>query len=384
MNQPHRGFGVRAFVVVVGIGLGFLGAACSRSDSVQQQGRTGLRPPPLPTETPRRGAGACLPMSFAELAEAAMPAVVQVKVFEEISDPKLHGNRVREGVASAFVYDPKGLLLTNQHVVAAAVRIQVKLSDGRELDAAVVGADPLTDVAVLRVAAHDLPSLELGDSDALRVGDWVVAIGSPFALSQTVSAGIVSAKRRTRQDVAGLGEQGGYYNLVQTDASINPGNSGGPLLDLSGRVVGINTAMRLEGNRIGFAIPANMVKELVKPLVAHGRLRRSALGVRVDPLTDGEGLRLGCAKVSGVVVRAVHPGGAAEHAGIRSSDVITSFGGETVESPERLRWIASMAGVGSQVRIAVCRAGHTVSLDVTLGELASPAPTQLTPTVPMP
>src|SRR5690606_6257174 len=163
---------------------------------------------------------------------------------------------------SGFVYDPDGLILTNNHVVANAADIQVTFAqDGRELKARVVGRDPPTDIAVLRVDAKGLSALPLGDSDKTRGGDWVVALGNPFGLSHTVSAGIVSAKGRTRDDVKGL-DSSGYYNFLQTDASINPGNSGGPLLDTSGRVVGINTAIRARANNIGFAIPINMVREL--------------------------------------------------------------------------------------------------------------------------
>ena len=183
------------------------------------------------------------------------------------------------------------------------------------MSATVVGRDPPTDVAVLRVDAKGLASLPLGDSDAARVGDWVVAIGNPFGLQHTVSAGILSAKGRTSQDVKGLDESG-YYKFLQTDASINPGNSGGPLLDTGGRVVGINTAIRAEANSIGFAIPVNMVRDLLPRLLKDGEIKRSAVGVQVSSVLPDDVARLGLAVALGALVRVVVPGGPADVAGL--------------------------------------------------------------------
>jgi serine protease Do len=191
----------------------------------------------------------------------------------------------------------------------------------------------------------------LGDSDAARVGDWVVAIGNPFGLSHTVSAGILSARGRTREDV-GLGDPRAYYSFIQTDASINPGNSGGPLLDLQGRVVGINTAINPEANSIGFAIPINMVRELLPRLLADGVIERAAIGVHVAD--DKEGAR---------VLRVV-PSGPADQGGIREQDIITAVGGRPVRDSTTLRWLTSLSPIGKKVSFEVRRSGVILSLNL--------------------
>jgi serine protease Do len=201
------------------------------------------------------------------------------------------------------------------------------------------------------------------------VGDWVIAIGNPFGLSHTVSAGILSAKGRTGQDVRGLGDPSGYYNFLQTDASINPGNSGGPLLDMGGRVVGINTAIRARANSIGFAIPINMVKELLPFLLRAGKVQRSAIGIVASSLLTEDVSRLGLHDRSGVLVRSVVPGGAADNAGLQPDDVIVAFDGQPMLTPEKLRWVASLAGVGHLVTLRVIRGSRKFDLKVKLREL---------------
>jgi len=309
------------------------------------------------------------PRSFADLAAKANPAVVYVQTLQE--QTSLRGRRrvVGEGLGSAFVFDPSGLILTNNHVIEHATEISVTFEGHRRMPATVVGRDSKTDIAVLRVEAKDLPYLPLGDSDATRVGDWVVAIGNPFGLSHTVSSGIVSAKGRTQRDVQGLGDPSGYFNFIQTDASINPGNSGGPLLDLAGQVVGINTAIRARANSIGFAVPINMVKELLPQIIAEGRVRRSAIGIEILDLTPEDATRLGLADTAGALVKRVLPGGPGDRAGLRVDDVIVAFNGEPVEAPQRLRWRASLAGIGKTVPVRVVRGRRTFDLNVTLGEL---------------
>ncbi len=351
--------------------------ACKGSgDGAASRGESQQVMPPRTTANPSPGAvvnpSQCLPHSFADLAARIDPAVAQVKTKQErVADS---GSRriVGEGLGSAFVYDAQGLLLTNYHVVESATEIRVVLGDRRELPAQVIGADRLTDVALLRVAEKGLPALALGDSDALRVGDWVVAVGNPFGLSHTVSAGIISAKGRTGRDLEDLGDASGYYDFVQTDASINPGNSGGPLVDLEGRVVGINTAVRAQANNIGFAIPVNMVRELLPALLAEGRIRRSALGVRADTVTVDDVSRLRLPDSSGAIIRQVQAGTGAERAGLREDDVVLSFKGEKIAGPERLRWVASMAGVGRRVAVQVLRGNRRLDVQVTLGELKLP------------
>ncbi|HET7538683.1 MAG TPA: trypsin-like peptidase domain-containing protein [Polyangiaceae bacterium] len=327
---------------------------------------------PLPAPLP----GARAPQSFADLAAKADPAVVFVKTLQERRGVTGRRRVVGEGVGTAFVYDPNGLIITNNHVIEEASEIHVIFGRKREVKAAVVGRDPRTDIAVLRVEEKNLPYLSLGDSDALRVGDWVVAIGNPFALSHTVSAGILSAKGRTIADVKGLDESG-YYDFLQTDASINPGNSGGPLLDMAGNVVGINTAIRAQANSIGFAIPINMVKELLPRVLKDGRIKRSAIGVHVSSVLPEDMERLKLSDENGALVRVVVPGGPADRAGLQVDDVIQAFDGEALTGPERLRWVASLAGVGKPATLRVVRGGRTFDLKVTLVELpdegASPA-----------
>jgi serine protease Do len=226
-------------------------------------------------------------------------------------------------------------------------------------------------VAVLRVNEKALPALPLGDSDVIEVGDWVVAIGNPFGLSHTVSAGILSAKGRTKDDVKGL-DPSGYFNFLQTDASINPGNSGGPLLNLRGEVVGINAAVRANANGIGFAIPINMVKQLLPMLLRDGKIRRSAIGVTVDALNGVEAGRLKRPDRKGAWVKSVLGGGPADRAGLAPDDVIIAFDGKAICDPNELRWLASIAGVSKVTQVRVARGERVFDLRVTLGELSEP------------
>jgi serine protease Do len=303
---------------------------------------------------------------FADLAEAADAAVVFIETQQatRVGDRRVIGR----GLGSGFVFDPSGLILTNQHVIEGATSIAVVFRNQERRRAEAIGSDPQTDVAVLRVDGADLPHLVLGDSQQLRVGDWVLAIGNPFGLSHTVSAGIISAKGRTRTDVKGL-DPAGYYDFLQTDASINPGNSGGPLLDLSGQVVGINTAIKADANSIGFAIPIAMVKELLPALLKDGKVRRSAVGVVVDSVGGEDMARLGLKDAQGALITRVIAGGPAERAGAKTDDVIVRFDGRPIIGKEMLRWVASVAGVGRSVDMRVIRAQRPVDLRVTLGEL---------------
>jgi serine protease Do len=319
------------------------------------------------------------PVSFAPIAHAADPSVVTINtVSEEVEvSPFTHRRRPRElrGLGTGFVVDKSGVILTNNHVVEGADAVQVKLSDEREFPGKVVGTDPPTDIAVVRIDAKDVRPLPLGDSDATEVGDWVVAIGNPFGLSHTVSAGIVSAKGRTRQDVPL--DPAGYYDFIQTDASINPGNSGGPLLNLKGQVVGMNSAIRGGGAQgIGFAIPINMIKQLLPMLLRDGHVTRSALGVRiidVHQLTseDRQALRLADGqKITGAVIESVAQGGTAARGGLQPGDVIVAFDGQPIERSAQLQWLATTAGVGRSATLRVLRAGKMFDISLTMGRLA--------------
>jgi serine protease Do len=289
-----------------------------------------------------------------------------------------------KGLGTGFVVEKDGVVLTNNHVIEGADQITVKLSDEREFQARIVGRDASTDIAVLKIEAKDLVALSLGDSEGIEVGDWVVAIGNPFGLSHTVSAGIISAKGRTREDVPL--DPSGYYDFLQTDASINPGNSGGPLLDMKSEVVGINTAIRGGGAQgIGFAIPINMVKQLLPMLMRDGHVTRSAMGVRIRDVRelspdDRAALKLidekGAPLVqSGAVIEFVAPGGPADRAGLSPGDVILAFEGTTIERGTQLQWVASTYGVGKQANVRVARDGKRFDVKVTLGQLPD-APTK--------
>ncbi|MFO0675526.1 MAG: trypsin-like peptidase domain-containing protein [Polyangiaceae bacterium] len=317
------------------------------------------------------------PVSFAPIAKRADPSVVTVNtVGEEVESHGIlrGGGRHRElkGLGTGFIVDKSGIIVTNNHVIEGAGSITITLSDEKQFPAKVVGTDPATDIAVVRIEAKDLPVLPFGDSTTMDVGDWVVAIGNPFGLSHTVSAGIISAKGRTKDQVE-LGDPSGYYDFIQTDASINPGNSGGPLLNLAGEVIGINTAIR-GGNaqNIGFAIPVNMLKQLLPMLLRDGHVTRSALGVRirdVRELSPEDRATLKLESDKGAVIESVGSGGPADKAGLTPADVIVAFDGNPVERGTHLQWLASTAGVGRTVTLRVSRAGKLFDIKVTLGLL---------------
>jgi serine protease Do len=320
-------------------------------------------PPSSPSPPPPAiVSGEGYPVSFAPLARRADPAVATIKARTQTR------RTIAEGLGTGFVYDPEGFMLTNNHVIGDATDVTVIFVDGREMKATIVGRDKHTDIAVLRVNERGLPWLPLGDSDVAEVGDWAVAIGNPFGLSHTVSAGIVSAKGRTREDVKGL-DPSGYFNFLQTDASINPGNSGGPLLNMRGEVIGINAAIRANANSIGFAIPINMVKQLLPLLLRDGKILRSALQVVVAALNSVEAERLKRPDRKGAWVQRVIEGGPADRAGVSTDDVIVGFEGKPVSDPNELRWLASIAGVNKTVSLRIARLERVFDLRVTLGEL---------------
>ncbi|HEY8076723.1 MAG TPA: trypsin-like peptidase domain-containing protein [Labilithrix sp.] len=311
------------------------------------------------------------PLSFAPIAKKADPSVVTIY---NVVDSRR--GKMARGLGTGFVVQKDGVIVTNNHVVDGADSIVVQLSDERRFPAKIAGRDPRTDIAVVRIdGAKDLVPVALGDSERLDVGDWVVAIGNPFGLSHTVSAGIVSGKGRGVQDVPL--DPAGYYNFVQTDASINPGNSGGPLLNLRGEVVGMNTAIRGGGAQgIGFAIPINMVKQLLPTLLTEGHITRSALGVRiadVREISDDDKKKHGIGDEKGAVIMAVEPNGPADKAKLQADDVIVAFDGQQVDKSSKLQWLASTAGVGKNVTVRVVRTGKPFDLKVTLGELKEPA-----------
>jgi serine protease Do/serine protease DegQ len=254
--------------------------------------------------------------------------------------------------------------LTNNHVIENAREITVRLSDSRKLPAKLVGRDPKTDLAVLKVEAPaPLPVAELADSDRLRVGQWAIAIGNPFGLDRTVTVGIISATARNRVGVTT------YENFIQTDASINPGNSGGPLLNLDGKVIGINTAIVASGQGIGFSIPINEAKAVMGQLIARGRVVRGWLGIVIQDVTDELATTFGVRERQGVLVADVMKGGPADGGGVRAGDVVVEFGGVRIrEVPDLQRRVANIAP-GQAVKLTVVRDSKPVPLTVTVGEM---------------
>jgi len=270
---------------------------------------------------------------------------------------------------SGVIVDPTGYILTNNHVIENAQDITVRLSDSRKFAATLVGRDPKTDLAVLKVEAPaPLPAAEMGDSERLRVGQWVIAIGNPFGLDRTVTVGIVSATARTRVGVTT------YENFIQTDASINPGNSGGPLLSLDGRVVGINTAIVAAGQGIGFSIPINEARSVMAQLIARGKVVRGWLGIAIQDITDELASSFGVREREGVLVADVMKGGPAETAGLRAGDVIVELSGVKIrEVPDLQRRVAAVAP-GQTVAVGVVREGKPERLSVRIGEMPAEEP----------
>ncbi|MGH7827878.1 MAG: DegQ family serine endoprotease [Candidatus Binatia bacterium] len=280
--------------------------------------------------------------------------------------PIPRGPQRQRSLGSGFIIDSDGSILTNNHVVENASKIVVKFSDDQEYEAKVIGRDPKTDIAIIKVDAKgDLTTATLGDSDNLEVGEWVMAIGNPFGLDSTVTSGIVSAKGRH------IG-QGPYDNFIQTDASINPGNSGGPLINLRGEVIGINTAIfsRTGGNiGIGFAIPINLVKELLPQLKGKGKVTRGYLGVLIQRVTPEIAESLGMDKARGALVANVSKDGPAEKAGVKVGDVIVEFDGKEVKDSGDLPFIVARTAVDKKVRMKLLRDKKEITLTVAVGEL---------------
>ncbi len=323
-----------------------------------------------------------VPANFAQLAKQAKPGVVNIRtvktikgggqVFRHFFGPKSNPfedffgpfgpppprDYKQRSLGSGFIIDKEGYIVTNNHVVEGADKIRVSLYDEKEYDAKIVGRDPKTDLALIKIdGAHQLHPLPLGDSDKLEVGDWVLAIGSPFGLEQTVTAGIVSAKKR----VIGAGP---YDNFIQTDASINPGNSGGPLLDLKGEVIGINTAIIASGQGIGFAIPINMAKSIVAQLKEKGSVTRGWLGVAIQNLSPELAEYYGLKTHKGVMVTQVFEGDPADKAGIKPKDIIIAVDGHPVATGRELSAIIASTPVGSKTRITLLRNGKRKTVTV--------------------
>ena len=335
-----------------------------------------------------------VPASFSELAKEAQPGVVNIRTVKTVKgggrvfrhffgnpfnpqDPfhnfgPFSGDQApdykQRSLGSGFIIDRDGYIVTNNHVIEGADEIKVSLANDKEFDAEIVGRDPNTDLALIRIkGASDLTPLKLGDSDKLTVGSWVVAIGSPFGLQQTVTAGIVSAKGR----VIGSGP---YDDFIQTDASINPGNSGGPLLNMNGEVVGINTAIVAQGQGIGFAIPINLAQGIISQLKEHGSVTRGWLGVGIQDLTPDLAEYYGLKDKQGVLVAQVFEGDPADKAGIKAKDVIIEVDGKPVISSRELSAMVAAIPVGQKTPIKVLRDGQEKTVTVEIAKRPESGP----------
>jgi serine protease Do len=323
------------------------------------------------------------PASFADLVEGVQSGVVNIYTTQvNLVRPGGYAwdpfrgptyvppqSRRSESLGTGFLVDDQGYILTNVHVVEGASDVRVKLFDEREVPAQIIGTDPATDIAVIKIApVAGVRPLRLGDSDRIRVGDWVVAIGNPFGLSSSVTAGILSAKGR--RDVP-IGGNVRYVDFLQTDTSINPGNSGGPLINMAGEVVGINTAINREAQGICFSIPINMARQVIGQLRASGHVSRSWLGVQLGDIDAQTAMQLRLPEPKGALVARVVPGGPADKGGMLPGDVIVRFNDKEIRSGADLRLEASAAGVGSTARLSIFRNGRESAVDVRLGELPS-------------
>jgi Do/DeqQ family serine protease len=342
-----------------------------------------LTPARLAAALPASVAGQQLP-SLAPMLERVMPGVVNISTVtrQAVADHPLlqdpffrrffdvpRGTRERENqsLGSGVVIDAeRGIIVTNHHVVQGADEIRATLHDGRRVQARLLGSDPETDIAVLQAQQAPLTAVPFADSDALKVGDFVVAIGSPFGLAHTVTSGIVSALGRT-----GLGIEG-YESFIQTDASINPGNSGGPLVNLNGELVGINTAILAPGGGnvgIGFAIPTNMARQVIDQILEHGTMRRGLFGAAAQDLTPELADALGTPERRGAVISSVEPDSAAERAGLKPGDLVLEMNGRAIASSAELRTRIGLVRAGSKFELTVLRHGQRLALT---GEVEDP------------
>ncbi len=332
-----------------------------------------------------------LSTAIIQVAKKNIPAVVHIEVTErqEVVNPMLpfesdpffrrffnipkapkKFKRELKGLGSGMIMDPRGYILTNHHVVGGATQIEVVLSDGRRFPGKLVGTDPKTDLAVIHISARDpLPHVVFGDSDKIEVGEWVVAIGHPRGLDQTVTQGIISAKHRR-----GITDPNSYQDFLQTDAAINPGNSGGPLLNLKGEVIGVNAVIVSESGGfegIGFTIPSDIAQHVAKALIAHGKVERGWLGVSIKDLTPDEAKALHAEGEKGALIAEVVKGGPAEKAGLRKKDLLILYNGKKILDASALRNEVANTAIGQEAKVTFLREGKRYEAVVKIGNLES-------------
>lgn len=389
MTTPRKSFkqsAVYFMLPLVGAGTALAGNRLLSSNAVNN-----IVSPPAIAQATNRTAGLADPNFIASAVERVGPAVVRInasrtvqsRVPEVFNDPffrQFFGNqipnqpsqRVERGTGSGFIISGDGLILTNAHVVSGADTVTVTMKDGREISGKVVGQDSLTDVAVVRVQANNLPTVPLGNSDGLKPGEWAIAIGNPLGLDNTVTAGIISATGRSSAEVRVADKR---VSFIQTDAAINPGNSGGPLLNQRGEVIGMNTAIIGGAQGLGFAIPINTAQRISQQLISKGRVDHPYLGIQMRGLTadlrdqinrDREvGFRV--QDDQGVVIFRVMPNSPAARAGLRNGDVIKKVNGQTVTKADQVQQAVENASVGGNLRLEVSRGGNTTTVSVQPG-----------------
>jgi serine protease Do len=343
------------------------------------------------------------PESFADLSAQLLPTVVNISTSQTLRSPQrgavpnVPPNSVLDefykkflgpsqnlprhvtSLGSGFIIDPSGLIVTNNHVIVNADHITVTLNDGTSLPARLIGRDEKTDLALLKInARRPLPAAHFGDSDRARIGDWVIAIGNPFGLGSTVTAGIVSARNRSI-------DAGPYDEFIQTDAPINQGNSGGPLFDMSGAVVGVNSAIYSPTGGsvgIGFAIPSSMARDVIGQLRATGTVRRGYVGVNIQPVTQDLAQGMGLPGAMGALVSNVTPNGPAARAGIHTGDVILNFDGKKIPDARTLSRVAASTQIGKTVNVDILRNHHRMTVRLTVQRLNEAVPSRPQPAKP--
>jgi len=378
--------------LVIGLGLS-AGLGLQRDSAAQRRERPAIV-----------GGGGSLESPFVGVVERTLPAVVFIDVKKNVSGAtafpqdemfrRFFGQeppsrpRVAPSSGSGFLIDSEGHILTNNHVVANAEAITVTLNDKRTFKAMVVGTDQETDVAIIKIDGRDLPSLPLGDSDQLRIGDWAIAIGNPLGeLRGSVTVGIISAQGRSNLNI--FGGTPAYQDFIQTDASINFGNSGGPLCNIHGEAIGINTAINPSGQGISFAIPINLAKHVAEQLIASGKVKRAWMGVTLAELTPELAEGFGVKDSKGVVVQGVLDGKPAARAGLKRNDIIVELDGAAVTDMQKFRFRVADMPVGSRINLVVLREGRRLPITLTLAErtdeaLAGAQPSGEDGTVPAP
>ncbi|MBI3609730.1 MAG: DegQ family serine endoprotease [Nitrospirae bacterium] len=317
---------------------------------------------------------------FVDIADRVKPAVVNISpATHPTAKPgeSPRGRPPESGSGSGVIIDKKGYIVTNNHVVGEAADVEVRLSDKSHFTGKVIGKDPDTDVAVVKVETdHDLPFVTLGDSSSVKVGQWVIAVGNPFGLDRTVTVGVVSALGRENVNLSR------YEDFIQTDASINPGNSGGPLFNLNGEAIGINTAIINFAQGIGFAIPSNMVQNVVNQLISKGKVVRGWLGVGIQPVTADLASKFNVKEEEGVLVNEVFEGDPASKAGMQPGDIIIKLEGKTVDTPQTLSRLIASIPPGKDAAFEIIRDGKRKNLSVKLGERKEEAVTASIPKQP--